>query len=108
MPIHETKTKKAKKSIKKKSVAFIKSKNAKKSRMVAFFRGLPYSTFLLTKYWQKVRQKVLKRDGNKCIICKSRTDLQVHHDTYKHHGNELEHLEDLMTLCRKCHQEHHY
>lgn len=40
--------------------------------------------------------------------CKQNGVLQVHHDTYKNHFEELNHLEDLMTLCDNCHKEHHY
>lgn len=74
---------------------------------VAFRKQQPYSDFLKGKYWQQVRKSVLKRDKNMCIICKLESNLQVHHDTYKNHGDEMNHLEDLMTLCRKCHKEHH-
>jgi 5-methylcytosine-specific restriction endonuclease McrA len=71
-------------------------------------RKLSYKEFLQSKYWKLVRKKVLARDHNACVICKSTIKLHVHHDTYKHHYNELKHLEDLMTLCSVCHQEHHY
>jgi len=69
---------------------------------------LKYKDFLLSKYWQYVRGKVLKRDKFKCVICSSKDGLQVHHDTYKNHFKELENLQDLMTLCSNCHNEHHY
>lgn len=71
-------------------------------------KGKSYTKFLNSEYWQIVRTKVLKRDNHECIICKSKEKLEVHHDTYKNHFNEHKHLEDLMTLCRKCHTEHHY
>lgn len=71
-------------------------------------KRLTYANFLKTKYWQKVRKAVFKRDKSQCVICKSTFDLEAHHDSYKNHGNELNHLEDLMTLCRECHKEHHY
>lgn len=74
----------------------------------AQLKKLSYPDFLRSKYWAHVRKLVLKRDNNKCVICKSDTFLQIHHDTYKHHFNELKHLGDLMTLCRKCHKEHHF
>lgn len=71
-------------------------------------RLMAYSDFLKSKYWALVREKVLKRDNYQCVICKSTTFLQIHHDTYKNHFNELNNLQDLMTLCRTCHKEHHY
>lgn len=71
-------------------------------------RTLSYGDFLKSKYWAFVREKVLKRDSYQCVICKDTKYLQVHHDTYKNHFKELNNLQDLMTLCRKCHQEHHY
>jgi len=84
------------------------NKRHTKSQQVAYRKNLPYKEFLQTDYWKKVRAKVLERDGNKCIICKGTYILQVHHDSYKHHGDEMNHLEDLMTLCKNCHKEHHY
>lgn len=69
---------------------------------------MSYPIFLQSKYWALVRKEVLKRDGYKCIICQSDKELNIHHDSYKHHPHELKHLQDLMTLCRVCHREHHY
>lgn len=74
----------------------------------AHLKGKSYFEFLNSDYWKIVRQMVLRRDKNACVICKSTIFLQVHHDTYKNHFKEHLHLEDLMTLCRKCHKEHHY
>lgn len=71
-------------------------------------RGKPYSLFLRSKYWSAVRKKVLERDGKKCVICGYDKWLEIHHNSYKNHFNEHKHLGDLMTLCRKCHKEHHY
>lgn len=69
---------------------------------------MTYYEYLQSKYWKLVRKKVLARDGNACVVCKATKWLQVHHDNYKHVKNELKHLGDLMTLCKKCHTEHHY
>jgi hypothetical protein len=67
-----------------------------------------YQFFLNSNYWKTIREKIIQRDGGRCIICKCEKELQVHHDTYKNHFNEHNHLEDLMTLCKRCHQQHHY
>lgn len=87
-----------------------KKSAAKRSldEMADKLKGKPYHTFLRSKYWSIVRKRVLIRDGNKCIICKSENNLEVHHDNYKHHFREHRHLKDLMVLCRECHKEHHY
>jgi hypothetical protein len=33
--------------------------------------------------------------------------LQAHHRTYEHKGDELNHLDDLICLCKKCHKNFH-
>jgi len=62
-----------------------------------------YGKFLKSEYWAKVREKVLARDCNKCRYCASKKRLEVHHLTYYNHKNELNHLDDLITLCHNCH-----
>lgn len=66
-----------------------------------------YMTFLKTDYWKKVRNLVLERDKKMCQGCGLKVNLQVHHITYKNHGNELENLSDLITLCKSCHKNEH-
>lgn len=89
-----------------------KRKKAKKKPLpyesVNYLKTLSYRDFLLSKYWKLVRSKILARDKNACVICQSTVNLHVHHDTYKHHFNELNNLGDLITLCAVCHREHHY
>lgn len=93
-----------------------KNKKAKRKKVIkkppyesyAELKYMPYGDFLNSKYWKHVRQVVLKRDNNKCRVCGFDRGLQVHHENYKNRGNELKHLNDLITLCHKCHKEHHY
>lgn len=66
-----------------------------------------YKLFLKSAYWFKVRKLVLIRDNRACCKCGAKKRLQAHHTTYKNHKNELEHLEDLITLCRDCHKKEH-
>lgn len=66
-----------------------------------------YKTFLKTDCWKKVRKLVLERDKHTCQDCGSKRWLQVHHLTYKHHKDELNHLSDLLTLCKTCHKDEH-
>lgn len=103
-----------KKRIDNRSVSKKKKKKKKKkcsdnlSRLADSLRGKPYSEFLKSRYWYIVREKVLKRDGFKCVICSKPYSLEIHHDSYKNHFREHLNLSDLMTLCKSCHREHHY
>lgn len=95
-----------------------KKKTAKEQKAAAIkkqyeeaLKAMPYLDFLQTDYWKKVRKKVLVRDKFRCQECgwspQKAHLLDVHHTTYKNHGREHEHLEDLTTLCRRCHDKHH-
>ncbi len=66
-----------------------------------------YKKFLQGAYWKVVRKLVLTRDNYTCVECGCKNFLQVHHRTYEHHRNEINHLEDLETLCRECHEKKH-
>ena|SRR5690606_32584214 len=81
--------------------------NKTMDEMAQSLKGKSYQDFLESEYWGIVRSMVMKRDGYKCIICKSTKRLQVHHDTYRNHFKEHRNLKDLMVLCRDCHYEHH-
>ena len=62
-----------------------------------------YADYLTTDYWQKVSNAVKTRAGYRCQVCNSELDLQAHHRTYAHRGSEMDHLVDLICLCRRCH-----
>jgi len=65
-----------------------------------------HSKYLKTDTWAGKREYVLKRDNYTCAICnKYGGRLEVHHKTYKRHGNES--VNDLVTLCKECHDKHH-
>ena len=55
--------------------------------------------------WDEMRQKVLRRDGFKCVCCGESKNLNVHHTTYENLGAEK--MSDLVTLCQKCHEKVH-
>lgn len=72
-------------------------------------KRMPYHEYLKTHHWDLARSAVLNRDQNRCVDCGGTVDempLEVHHITYIRRGKEK--MEDLMTLCRECHQERHY
>ena len=53
------------------------------------------------------KKAILKRDNYKCVDCESKDDLQVHHkdgNSWEKAGNNANNnLDNLITLCRKCH-----
>lgn len=68
-------------------------------------KKLEYQEYLNSPHWKETRLKALKRAGNRCQLCSSTKDLNVHHNTYKNKGHED--LNDLVVLCRKCHAKFH-
>jgi hypothetical protein len=66
-----------------------------------------YNEYLKSEYWKSVTAAVKARAGYRCQLCNSQHDLQAHHRTYDHRGKELEHLDDLTCLCRRCHAVFH-
>ena len=64
-----------------------------------------YKLYLCSPAWQKKREARLILDGHRCTSCGSGKRLEVHHDTYANVGHER--LEDLRTLCYKCHKKKH-
>ena len=79
----------------------------KKSYDKDYLNSLSYVDFLKTNYWVNIRKKILKKYGYKCALCDNVNELNVHHRTYKNHGREHEHLEDLIVLCKECHAKFH-
>ncbi|MDF2892097.1 MAG: hypothetical protein K0R80_2464 [Clostridia bacterium] len=77
-------------------------------RKMKKLKRMPYNQYLKTYHWELARSAVLKRDENQCADCGKSKDesLEVHHVTYIRRGKE--NLEDLMTLCKDCHQERHF
>jgi len=64
---------------------------------------MKYDEYLNSEYWHEVSRRVKERAAYRCQLCNSQHDLQAHHRTYDHRGNELSHLDDLTCLCRRCH-----
>lgn len=65
---------------------------------------MTYSTKLQNPKWQRKRLEVLNRDGFACKLCSdTETQLDVHH--LKYTGKPWDALlDDLITLCRHCHE----
>lgn len=78
-----------------------------RDKVIEALKKLSYKDFLATPYWKAISQKKRKKANYCCELCGSHTTLNVHHRTYKHHGDEMHHLEDLICLCKNCHSKFH-
>ena len=76
-------------------------------RHLLFVRDSPsdYQLYLRTKHWQQVRAAALLRYDNRCAVCNSPDQPDVHHRTYERRG--CERPEDVIVLCRGCHDLFH-
>jgi 5-methylcytosine-specific restriction endonuclease McrA len=72
-----------------------------KHRVARFAEGLTGSR-PDTPEIRRLRRRVIKRDGRKCVQCGSRELLEVHHRNGNANDNRQS---NLVTLCRGCHQE---
>jgi len=68
-------------------------------------RRKKFGKYILSKRWKILRKKVLSRDNHNCQFCNSKKNLIVHHITYNNLYNET--LDDLITICSKCHMKFH-
>lgn len=66
-----------------------------------------YQDHLESDYWKAVSKAVKARAKYRCQLCNSQHDLHAHHRTYDNRGKELDHLDDLTCLCRRCHEIFH-
>jgi 5-methylcytosine-specific restriction endonuclease McrA len=52
--------------------------------------------------YENLRQQILLRDGWRCQLCGTMSNLEVHHRKFRSHsGTDSE--ENLITLCTECH-----
>ncbi len=67
---------------------------------------MPYQDYLRSDEWRRLRVLVIDRAGGRCERCRCTAgEWNVHHLTYERRGHEL--LEDLVLLCRPCHEAAH-
>lgn len=74
-------------------------------KFIPLSKQVHYYKYLKSDRWQEKRQQVLKLASNKCQLCSSVNDLNIHHNTYINVGSEP--LEDLVALCSHCHKAIH-
>src|SRR5437870_6320045 len=56
--------------------------------------------------YRELRKQVLRRDGWRCQVCGSMTNLEVHHKQFRSHSGEDDE-QNLITLCFNCHSSAH-
>ena len=67
--------------------------------------NLEYNRYIESDEWKEIRVDRIFLDGYKCRFCGSAKNLVVHHITYENVPNE--NMDDLLTLCKTCHNELH-
>ena len=71
-------------------------------------KEMEYKDFLYTPYWRSIAMHIKDRSGRICSVCGAdKTNVEAHHTTYKHHGDELHHLDDIICVCKSCHEKLH-
>lgn len=61
-----------------------------------------YKEYLQSKHWKNLKKRYKNSKLiQKCYICDSNKNINIHHKTYKRIGNER--LNDLIPLCKECH-----
>lgn len=80
----------------------------KDTRITFRYKYVDYKEYIKSEEWKHKRKEVLERDKFKCRLCGAKGteyNLHVHHNSYNNLGNEP--LEDLITLCKECHEIYH-
>lgn len=68
-------------------------------------KPINYYEYLESPAWRDRANAAIARSGGKCQLCGGRRGLAAHHNSYKNLGNEPP--EDLVALCRRCHEAFH-
>jgi len=80
--------------------------HARQQALIADYRKVPYEDRRTSREWSVLRRQIFRRDGHRCKLCgRNDVPLHLHHCTYKNYA--VEKLEDLITLCERCHERHH-
>jgi hypothetical protein len=62
---------------------------------------MPYQAFLNTEYWHELRKIYYEHNPRKCFVCRSKSNLHLHHFNYDSRGKES--FNDIVCLCKSCH-----
>lgn len=83
-----------------------KAQEAYEQRLKEREHRYDYQEYLNSPEWKAKRRQRLALDKYTCRLCGSGKNLHVHHISYKNLGKPEE-LDDLITLCDKCHARVH-
>lgn len=64
-----------------------------------------YYEYMHSDIWRVTRNRSIEKAGYKCRLCGSAKNIVVHHIRYDNIGVEPD--DDLLVVCRKCHNELH-
>jgi 5-methylcytosine-specific restriction endonuclease McrA len=56
--------------------------------------------------YDQLRQQILRRDGWRCQLCGTMSNLEVHHKEFRSQSGE-DSEENLITFCASCHAQIH-
>ncbi len=83
----------------------MKKQRPPKRRKPKRSKRMKYFQYMRSEAWRDKRQEAFKHYGRRCEKCSTSSCLVVHHSTYEHLFNEK--MEDLMVLCKDCHNQLH-
>lgn|SRR3990167_3723955 len=78
-------------------------KKIKHSKKLPYLEN--YKGYLKSPHWQKTKKQFYLFNEKKCVVCKSKENINLHHTDYRKMG--IEEFGDLITLCQNCHTELH-
>lgn len=62
-----------------------------------------YRAYLRSDLWLAIKRRVLDRDEHRCVRCRWRKKLQVHHRAYDPATLRGDSIDALTTVCNRCH-----
>lgn len=74
-------------------------------KMVDYLKTMEYEEYLKTDHWIHFRNETYKFFRNKCQVCGSKENINIHHKTYENRGRET--FNDVICLCHECHEKFH-
>lgn len=69
---------------------------------IARCKTMPYAEYLRLPWWDFIHDRTIKRAKGTCELCGQHEAREAHHTTYERIGQERP--EDMVALCRRCHQ----